>query len=101
MSDVKMGDSISTSGVCLTVVDYGCGSGILAVSAARLGARRVYAVDHDLQALQATRDNADQNGVSETIEVLEPLDVLKREKELVSDVSDLSRSHALPPFSNS
>ncbi len=70
----------------LTMVDYGCGSGILAVSAARLGARRVYAVDHDLQALQATRANADRNGVGDVVEVLEPLDVLRRDRQLVSDV---------------
>jgi len=36
------------------VVDYGCGSGILAVAAARLGAQQVFAFDIDTQALQAT-----------------------------------------------
>lgn len=44
-----------------TVVDYGCGSGILAVAAATLGAAHVLAVDHDPQALLATRDNAIKN----------------------------------------
>jgi ribosomal protein L11 methyltransferase len=48
------------------VLDYGCGSGILAVAAARLGARRVVAVDIDPQAWLATRDNAHYNGVPET-----------------------------------
>jgi ribosomal protein L11 methyltransferase len=70
----------------LTMVDYGCGSGILAVSAACLGARHVYAVDHDLQALQATRANAVRNGVGDVVEVLEPLDVLRRDSQLVSNV---------------
>lgn len=43
------------------VVDYGCGSGILAVAAAKLGARRVVAVDNDPQALSATVENALRN----------------------------------------
>jgi ribosomal protein L11 methyltransferase len=46
-----------------TVVDYGCGSGILAVAALRLGAGAALGVDNDPQALVATRDNADRNGV--------------------------------------
>jgi len=45
------------------VVDYGCGSGILAVAALRLGAVRALGVDNDPQALVATRDNAGRNGV--------------------------------------
>ena len=46
------------------VIDYGCGSGILAIAAARLGAREVVALDIDPQALAATRDNAQRNGVA-------------------------------------
>ena len=45
------------------VVDYGCGSGILAVAALRLGAATALAVDNDPQALVATRDNAGRNGI--------------------------------------
>ncbi len=45
------------------VVDYGCGSGILGVAALRLGAADVRACDIDPQALQATRENAQRNGV--------------------------------------
>ena len=41
-----------------TVVDYGCGSGILGIAAARKGAGRVICVDNDPQALEATADNA-------------------------------------------
>ncbi len=44
-----------------TVIDYGCGSGILAIAAALLGARRVIAVDNDPQAITATLDNAKRN----------------------------------------
>jgi len=45
------------------VLDYGCGSGILAIAAGKLGAAPVYAVDIDPQAVAATRDNARYNGV--------------------------------------
>jgi ribosomal protein L11 methyltransferase len=44
-----------------TVIDYGCGSGILALAALKLGAKEVWAIDHDEQALQATRENALRN----------------------------------------
>lgn len=46
------------------VLDFGCGSGILALAACLLGAREVLAIDHDPQALVATRDNADYNGIA-------------------------------------
>ena len=49
----------------LRVLDYGCGSGILAIAACLLGAREVVAIDHDPQALLATRDNATYNGVGD------------------------------------
>ncbi|MBQ0721258.1 MAG: 50S ribosomal protein L11 methyltransferase [Gammaproteobacteria bacterium] len=48
-----------------TVVDFGCGSGILAIAALLLGARQVIATDNDPQALLATRDNARRNGLDE------------------------------------
>lgn len=43
------------------VLDFGCGSGILAIAAAKLGASRVHAVDIDPQAITATRENAGRN----------------------------------------
>ena len=46
-----------------TVVDYGCGSGILALAAARLHAAQTYAVDIDEEALAVVRDNAAFNGL--------------------------------------
>lgn len=46
-----------------TVLDYGCGSGILAIAAAKLGAGKIIATDIDPQALQATQDNAQRNGL--------------------------------------
>lgn len=46
-----------------TVIDYGCGSGILAIAAALLGANKIIGVDTDPQALEATQANAQRNGV--------------------------------------
>lgn len=51
------------------VLDFGCGSGILAIAAALLGAERVAALDIDPQALAATRENAERNGVLAKLEV--------------------------------
>jgi len=60
-----------------SVLDYGCGSGILAIAAARLGADSVWAIDIDGQALQATRDNARRNNVDEYINTGFPDDLPK------------------------
>ncbi|MBF7731058.1 50S ribosomal protein L11 methyltransferase [Pseudomonas sp. N040] len=46
-----------------TVLDFGCGSGILAIAALLLGARLATGTDIDPQALQASRDNASRNGI--------------------------------------
>ncbi|MCO6056547.1 50S ribosomal protein L11 methyltransferase [Pseudomonas sp. MOB-449] len=45
------------------VLDFGCGSGILAIAALLLGARQAVGTDIDLQALEASRDNASRNGI--------------------------------------
>ena len=47
-----------------SVLDFGCGSGILAIAALKLGAERAIGVDNDPQALIASRDNAERNGVA-------------------------------------
>jgi ribosomal protein L11 methyltransferase len=57
-----------------TVLDFGCGSGILALAALKLGATRVVGVDNDPQALLATTDNAERNGVSDRLAVYLPED---------------------------
>ncbi len=65
-----------TTSLCLTwleqadlkdksLIDYGCGSGILALAALKLGAKRVFAADIDQQALQATQSNALANRITE------------------------------------
>ncbi len=55
-----------------TVIDYGCGSGILAIAALKLGASSVIAIDHDPQALQASRDNALKNAVADRLTTCPP-----------------------------
>lgn len=56
----------------LTVVDFGCGSGVLGIVAAIKGAGHVTCVDNDPQALVATRDNAERNRVTDKIQVFDP-----------------------------
>ena len=68
-------DTHATTAMCLgaldaavsggeSVVDYGCGSGILAIAALKLGASKALGVDNDPQALAASRDNAARNQIS-------------------------------------
>ncbi len=72
-----------TTAMCLTwldefpptnkiVIDYGCGSGILALAAGKLGANTLWAIDNDPQALLATRSNSKQNGLEELIQTCLP-----------------------------
>lgn len=61
-------DARSASGTPL-VIDYGCGSGVLAIAALRLGAAHAVAYDIDPQALTATRDNAEANGVAQALTI--------------------------------
>ncbi len=65
-----------------SLIDYGCGSGILAIAGAKLGARQVCALDVDAQAREATNDNVQRNSASDVITVLtaeqrpKPADIL-------------------------
>lgn len=56
------------------VLDFGCGSGILALAALKLGAASAVGVDNDPQALLATHDNAQRNGVEDRLQVFLPAD---------------------------
>lgn len=57
-----------------TVIDFGCGSGILSIAALKLGAVKVIGIDIDPQAILASRDNAERNGVSGDLELYLPQD---------------------------
>ena len=65
------------------VIDFGCGSGILAIAALKLGASSAVAVDHDPQAVLAARDNARRNQVADRIKVLHSDDFTGETADLV------------------
>lgn len=65
------------------VVDYGCGSGVLAIAALRLGATQALATDSDGQALDATAENAALNGVEEKLWIGPPHTLPKTRVDLV------------------
>lgn len=85
----------ATTALCLTalaqqpptgarVLDFGCGSGLLAIAALKLGALAAVATDIDPQALTATRENARANGVADHIETLmAPVAALPRDFDVV------------------
>ena len=54
-----------------TILDFGCGSGVLAIAALKLGAARALCVDNDPQSIEATLQNSELNGLGDQIEVLE------------------------------
>ena len=56
----------------LNVIDFGCGSGILAIAALKHGAKRALCTDIDPQAITATLDNAKKNHVKDGIEIIQP-----------------------------
>ncbi|MFT3790984.1 MAG: 50S ribosomal protein L11 methyltransferase [Rudaea sp.] len=66
-----------------TVIDYGCGSGVLAVAALKLGALRVIGVDNDPQAIEASRVNAERNGVADRIDLHLPEDFPRRRENIL------------------
>ena len=68
------------------VIDYGCGSGILGVAALLLGAKKVYATDIDPQAVLATQQNADLNGVLDKLYVGLPEEFNKELADQKADV---------------
>lgn len=59
------------------IIDYGCGSGILGIAALLLGAKQVYSVDIDPQAVLATNQNAERNEVDNALDAYLPEDFAK------------------------
>ncbi|MBK6743210.1 MAG: 50S ribosomal protein L11 methyltransferase [Hydrogenophilales bacterium] len=69
-----------------SLLDYGCGSGILAIAAVKLGADPVVGVDIDLQAVEAARDNAQRNRVEAAFCLPEGLDAAAQYTVLVANI---------------
>lgn len=65
------------------LVDFGCGSGILAVAGLKLGATNAIGIDIDYQAINASRDNAKRNGVDDRLSLYLPED---QPKDIQADV---------------
>jgi len=66
-----------------TVVDFGCGSGILSLAALKLGAKKVIGIDIDPQALQASLENAKRNQCEDRLELFLPKDQPKFKADVV------------------
>lgn len=69
-------DTLAAQGALedIDVLDYGCGSGILALAALKLGARSATGIDNDPQAITATTDNAQRNAVDDRLSAFLPDD---------------------------
>ena len=60
-----------------TVIDFGCGTGILAIAAAKFGAKTVSAIDNDPQAISASLDNVKKNHCDDIIKIFHTAEQLK------------------------
>ncbi|MFV1982831.1 MAG: 50S ribosomal protein L11 methyltransferase [Thiohalomonadales bacterium] len=74
---------LGTHSIPTSVIDYGCGSGILTITVAKLGASSVTAVDNDPQALIATKQNAKKNHVTSIIRTFYPEQVPNNKADLL------------------
>jgi ribosomal protein L11 methyltransferase len=89
-----------------TVLDVGCGSGILALAAIALGAERAVAIDVDQEAIDVTNENAERNGLSPKIEAsttdlaalhfMAPVVVANIEAKVLIPVAPVLERHVLP-----
>ena len=66
-----------------TVMDFGCGSGILAIAALKLGAKRAIGIDIDPKAITASLENAERNGVADQIELYLPEDAPEFDTDII------------------
>ncbi len=80
-----------------TIIDYGCGSGILGIAGLLLGAKQVYAVDIDPQAVTATRQNAQRNGVEHRLKAFLPdeFEQYRHDNNMVADDIDIITANIL------
>ena len=66
-----------------TLIDFGCGSGVLAIAALKLGAARAIGIDNDPQAIEASRINAERNGVGDQLDLYLPADFTPAPQEIL------------------
>jgi ribosomal protein L11 methyltransferase len=81
--DTHLQEPPTTCKANLRVIDYGCGSGVLALAAVKLGAREAHCFDIDPQALIATAANAEVNGIASQVYVHDAADTLPANAELL------------------
>lgn len=89
-----------------TVLDVGCGSGILALAALALGAERAVAIDVDQEAIDVTRENAERNGLTSRIEasttdlaelhLVAPVVLANIEAKVLIPIAEVLERHVLP-----
>ncbi len=91
-------DAIDLSGKA--IIDYGCGSGVLAIAALKLGASHAIGVDNDPQAVLASRDNAERNGVNDRLSLYAPNDLPKNTRcdALVANILSRPLRELAPAF---
>jgi ribosomal protein L11 methyltransferase len=83
------------------VIDYGCGSGVLALAAAKLGAAEVHCFDIDPQALSAACANSEANGLAARVQVHEHADALPQAADLLlANILSGPLSHLAPRFAS-
>ena len=78
------------------VLDYGCGSGILAITAVKLGATSAIAVDIDEDSIRAAEKNVDINGYNDVIKVTHTKYIYLGSGEGTSSISDVTCANILP-----
>ena len=66
-----------------SIMDYGCGSGLLAIAALKLGGRKAACVDIDPQAIIATRSNAERNGVGDRMLAFDAENIIQNSYDIV------------------
>jgi len=81
-------------------VDFGCGSGILAIMALLQGAKKVICVDIDAQAIEATRQNAKKNNVASGIEIVAPdaIESIRNQDGILANILSAPLKQLRPKF---
>ena len=79
-------DTLATADTCRSVLDMGCGSGILAIAARQLGFEQVAGFDNDLDAVAIAKENAADNGAGVVVEVCDLAQNTRRADIVVANI---------------